>query len=167
MIDFKSEILAKIQKEDKKVDLYNSVIKEYIPQIKDIFEYSNLKVDCHEIKDGLIKITIISEDNRTKYHFSYNDIKRYLYLNPSDDIADKDMIENKLKDFVLEVAEKEDIRIKETSENDSIHDCGSIKISIYDNFSNQIKDLSNVNNLKQISKIEIYQKRIKSIWEII
>lgn len=113
MIDFKSEILAKRIKEDKKVDLYNSVVNEYVGQIKDIFEYDNLKVDCQEV-DGLIKITILSSDEKTKYVFSYSSIRKCLYINPTDTLADKSMIENKLKEFVLKIAENEDVRIKET-----------------------------------------------------
>lgn len=131
MIDLKSEILGKRQKEDKKVDLYNSVIKEYIPQIKDIFDSDSLKVDCQEV-DKLIKITIISKDEKTKYVFSYSSIKKCLYINPSDDLADRSMIENKLKEFVLKIAEKEDVRIKEPSVRGKRRELGIIEESASD-----------------------------------
>lgn len=114
MIDFKKEILEKREKNNKKVELYNSVINEYLPQIKDILEYNNLRVECYEKEEGLLRIDVCSSDEKTKYHFSYNDIKKCLYINPVDDLINKGMIENKLKDFVLRIAEREDIKIKET-----------------------------------------------------
>lgn len=123
-IDLKQEILQKEEKNNERIELYNSVINKYIPQIKDICNGNELKFEHYLDKRGLIELKFYSQNEKTKYYFNYKCIERELKLNRLDDNATIQVIENQLKLFILGIAEKEDIRIKKNdikTKNEEYH----------------------------------------------
>ena len=127
MIDLKKEIIKKQQINNEKVELYNSVINKYIPQIKDICNSNELKFEHYLDEKGLIELKFHSKNERTKYYFNYKCIERELKLNRLDDNTTIQIIENQLKAFILGITEKEDIIIKETPVRGKRRDAGIIE----------------------------------------
>lgn len=155
MIDFKKEILNKQQINNEKVELYNSVINKYIPQIKDICDGNELKFEYYLDKQGLIELKFDSQNKRTKYYFNYKSIERELKLNRLDDNTTIQVIENQLKLFILGIAEKEDIRIKKNdikTKNEEYHLVVDKKIP-------KIQELFTSNGFKMITYGNLNSKK--------
>lgn len=100
MIDFETEVLNRRKEINRKVEKYNSMIKENLEGIKNIFKEYDYSITTKFDEKGYIELVIKNKENHHVYKFNYID----------GSIASP---EERLKSFVTDVVIDNNITINE------------------------------------------------------
>lgn len=118
MIDFKNEIMRKQEERTRGINEYNKVINENLKNIEELFEFKNttFKVTAKKEEDKSITLNIreVGEDG---LNFKYTKISKLISINKDLDMLEiKNIIESKLKEFVMDIIIKNNINIVNNNE---------------------------------------------------
>jgi Fe-S cluster assembly iron-binding protein IscA len=110
MINFKSELIEKRKISNEKVDLYNSVINENLTSVKELFGLSHLYVRTQEELNGSITLQI---EHYVDGEWESDDFTYDFVFKEKHCTTQKVPIENLLKNFIIDVAQRYYIKVEE------------------------------------------------------